>query len=345
MLVIRLSSLGDILLTTLLIRVLKQRFPLCQLDILTSSRYLELLSNNPHVHHLIAMDRGDGLSGIIATARELKGFKYDIVLDLHGSIRSVLTRSIIRATYTGRFNKHRFSRAALIAFKRNFYPGDRSMALWMMDSAGFLGVEDDGDGLDLYVDGDVESKVAADLESRCPEGDRHWVGLAPGARHFTKRWPIERWCELAKKLISRTEVNIMVLGDESEKQFGDEVVNAIGSRGWNIAGRFDMMESAAALSHCQAIITNDSGILHIAAARNVPVVAIFGPTVRAFGFYPFRVPYRIVERSLSCRPCSTKGSSRCPLKHFRCMLDITAQDVLVPYEDLMTCQTEAMKTS
>jgi heptosyltransferase-2 len=331
-LIIRLSSLGDILFTSPLIRVLRKRFPQSQLHVLTSARYQKLLSHNPNLDKVITLGSDAGLGQIWSMGKQLRTAKYDTIIDLHGSLRSLIIRFRLHASCVLRFRKFRIQRAILIICKRNLYPDNHGMALWMMDAAKSLGAQDDGDGLDLFVSPEVESKVGERLGSRL--GLENLIAFAPGARHATKRWLLGGWRELAQKLISQSNANILILGDAKEKQFGDEIVSAIGNRGWNAAGELSLQESAAALSICRAVITNDSGIMHLGAARRIPVVAIFGPTVQAFGFYPFRVPFRIVERSLPCRPCSTKGPSRCPLGHFRCMRDISTDDVLKAFLDI-----------
>lgn len=334
LLVVRLSSLGDILLTTPFIRALKRRFPHSRLDYLTGSRYHELLQNNPHIDHLIIMDESGGKKEIRSIAERIKSENYDAFIDLHGAIRSLQIRrkSKIHPVFT--FKKYRFQRVVLILLKRNIYPDDRSMALWMLDVGESLGVQDDGDGLDLFVESEIEHNTRKLLEVKSQNSQTDWIAMAPGARHFTKRWPIDRWIDLARRLTDAYDVRIMVLGDDKDRQLGKEIITGIDGQGYNGAGLFRLSESAAALSCCKVAITNDSGLSHMAAARRIPVIAMFGPTVRAFGFHPFRVPYRIMERSLPCRPCSTKGSSRCSLKHFRCMLDITPDDVFHAYQDL-----------
>jgi len=331
-LIIRLSSLGDVLFTTPLIRVLKQQYPQSQIHVLTSTRYKELLQNNPHLNKVITLENNSGLSQTWSKGRQLRSDKYNVVIDLHGSLRSLLIRRAMKAFRVLTLRKFRLHRAILILCKRNLYPDDHGMALWMMDATKSLGIEDDGDGLDLFVNPEIEVQVKNRLTSEMGQGNI--IAFAPGARHTTKRWLIEHWCDLAKTLISQSDVNILVLGSADEKSLGDEIIGAIGNRGWNAAGEFNLEETAAALNYCQLVISNDSGIMHIAAARKVPVVGIFGPTVRAFGFYPFRVPFRIVEKSLPCRPCSTKGSSLCPLGHFRCMRDITVDQVFQAYVDI-----------
>ena len=336
LLVVRLSSLGDILLTTPFIRALKQRFPRIRLDYLTGSRYRELLQSNPHIDYLMTMDVGRGKKEIQSIAERVKCEGYDAYVDLHGAIRSLQIRRKSKVHQVLTFKKYRFQRAILILLKRNIYPDDRSMALWMMDVGKTLGIQDDGDGLDLFVEPDVEHNTRKLLEVKSQDSQTDWIAMAPGARHFTKRWPVDRWIDLARRLTETYHVRILVLGDGDDRQLGKEIIAGIDDQGYNGAGLFSLSESAAALSCCRVAITNDSGLLHMAAARRIPVIAMFGPTVRAFGFHPFRVPYRIMERSLACRPCSTKGSFRCPLKHFRCMLDITPDNVFFAYQDLIS---------
>ncbi len=334
-LVIRLSSLGDVLLTTPLVRALKRRFPQCELDYLVSSRYRELLVSNPYVNRVLALEPGTGISRTRSMVTQIRESGYDVAIDLHGSIRSLLIRAGSRISKVFTFRKHRLARTMLIILKRSVYPDDRSMAQWMLDSGSWLGVEDDGDGLDFFVDPSVESEVQGTIDDLASNHQQKWIAFAPGARHTTKRWFIDRWCDLAKRIVSHSQHRIMILGDKVDKPLGDEIINRIGDNGWNAAGQLSLSQSAAAVSHCQVLITHDSGLMHVAAARKVPVVAIFGPTVKAFGFYPFRVLYRVVERSLNCRPCSTKGSSRCPLGHFKCMQEITPEHVIGAFNDLI----------
>ena len=165
-LIIRLSSLGDILFTTPLIRVLRKRFPQSQLHVLTSARYRELFSHNPNLDRVIALDSDAGLGRIWSMGKQFRNAKYDTVIDLHGSLRSLIIRFRIHAPRILRFRKYRFHRAILIVCKRNLYPDNRGMALWMMNTARSFGAEDDGDGLDLFVSPEVESKVRARLGSR-----------------------------------------------------------------------------------------------------------------------------------------------------------------------------------
>ncbi len=333
-LVIRLSSLGDVLFTTPLVRAIKKRFPQCELDYLISTRYRELLVGNPYVSRVLSLETGAGISEIRSMAIQIRESGYDAAIDLHGSIRSLLIRAGSRIPKVTTFRKQRLPRAMLIILKRSIYPDDRSMAQWMLDAGKWLGIEDDGDGLDLYADPNIESKIQGTIDDLSSNNQQKWVAFAPGARHTTKRWPIDKWCDLAEQIVSQSQHHITILGDEIDKPLGDKIIDRIGDNGWNAAGKLSLLQSAAAISRCQVVITHDSGLMHIAAARRVPVVAIFGPTVKAFGFYPFRVPYRVVERSLKCRPCSTKGSSRCPLGHFKCMQEITPEHVIIAFSDL-----------
>jgi lipopolysaccharide heptosyltransferase II len=342
-LVVRTSSLGDILMTTPLVRGLKNLFPQCQVDYLVGARYRELLAFNPYIDNLISLPDNAGMNQTWSEAARLSTNEYDVVVDLHGSLRSRLIRARVRVPVTLTFRKYRLQRAVLIVTKRSYYPDDRSMAQRMLDSVRQLGVDDDGNGLDLFLDPAAEESVGKLAELELPADQSHLIAFAPGARHNTKQWLIEHWSELGKMITANASAAIIVLGGSEDKKIGDEIIADIPGRAFNLAGRLSLMKSAAMISRCHSVITNDSGIMHMAAARQVPVVAIFGPTVRAFGFAPFRVHSRVVEQSLPCRPCSTKGSAKCPLGHFRCMRQTTPQDVMTAYQDLMSSQPNLAK--
>jgi heptosyltransferase II len=156
------------------------------------------------------------------------------------------------------------------------------------------------------------------------------VAIAPGARHTTKRWPAERFSALGRMLVAEKNARIVILGGEAERELATEVSRAIdGGDVVNLAGRVSLLESAAAIDCCSVVVSNDSAITHLAAARGRPTVSIFGSTVQEFGFAPYRVPSVVVENEgLYCRPCTSIGRAECPEGHFRCMLEISPAMVL-----------------
>jgi heptosyltransferase-2 len=161
-----------------------------------------------------------------------------------------------------------------------------------------------------------------------------FIGLCPAAKHATKCWPQERFAELGVKLSEDANSQIFLFGGSEDKEKCITITHAINSvRGEgvaiNLSGEFSLLESAVAMEACSLIVTNDTGLMHIACALKKKVVAIFGPTVGEFGFFPVGTDSVVVERKgLYCRPCSHIGLKTCPEKHFRCMNEIQVSDVL-----------------
>ena len=154
------------------------------------------------------------------------------------------------------------------------------------------------------------------------------LAVAPGARWPTKRWPVERFAAVAQDLAQERGAAVVVLGGPDESRLASALCDNLDVPVIHVAGTQPLMHSAALLSRCSLLISNDSGLMHMATALQVPVVAIFGPTVREFGFYPFQARAEVVSEPLPCRPCSTKGSIRCPRGHHACMQDISSARVL-----------------
>ena len=334
-LLIRLSSLGDILLLTPALRCLRAAHPQARIDLFASQRYSELLQDNPHLSNLILAPDHPDKKALQKLADELRG-RYDVVADLHTSLRSVYLRRRIAAQRVLRYKKRRLARWWLVQFKWNFYRGEFSVPLAYLEALKSLGVQDDGRGLEWPA-----------AKHRLPDlmrqvgliklPDPRPIALCPGASYFTKRWPETRWRELAYRLLE-SEPALWIIGDQADDPLGKQLAQLHPERVLNLCGRLSVAESGAALALCRLAITQDAGPAHMAAAVGVPVLAIFGSTVPQFGFAPFRVPHRIAEIELACRPCSHLGFSQCPLGHFRCMKDLTIENVLALFRILQTEQ-------
>jgi heptosyltransferase-2 len=166
------------------------------------------------------------------------------------------------------------------------------------------------------------------------------IGFAPTARHFTKRWPPERFIEAGIALASTAHVKILVFGGKNEIEYCADIVHMINTAvnapaAENCASEFTLMESAAVMDRCDVVVTNDSGLMHLAAARQRKIVALFGSTVAEFGFFPYGAKSIVLEKkSLPCRPCTHIGRSECPLGHLSCLTDIPARDVVAAVKKL-----------
>ncbi len=331
-LVIRLSSLGDILLTTPALRCLRKTFPAARIDVLVKNRYRELLEENQSVSSLISPAEPISWESLKEVRASLEGH-YGTVVDLHTSLRSFYLRKGLRAKKVLAYDKRRRARWFLVRFKRDLYGGEFSVPLAYLNALACLGVEDDGLGLDwprAFSKRDQFLKLA----SLNGSFNRKPIALCPGASFPTKRWPVEYWVELTKKLLQR-ESPLWVFGDESDAQIGELLREVDSKRVTNFCGRLSLSEAGAGLSFCRVAVTNDAGPAHMAAAVGVPVLVIYGSTVPQFGFRPFRVSHRIAELDLPCRPCSHLGYQMCPLQHFRCMRDQNPERMVALLDDLM----------
>lgn len=331
-LIIRLSSLGDILLTTPAVRCLRKTYPHARIDFLVKERYVELLKGNQNPSNIIALPEPADRKTLTDIIKPLRNH-YQTVIDLHTGFRSAYVRRRLGTERTLKYDKKRFKRWLLVRFKKNYYDGDFSIPLAYLQAMQPLGVVDDGGGLDWP--GALQKRESFLRFANLTEAPNPKpVALCPGASFFTKRWPVEKWRELAAILLERGE-NLWIFGEASDRETGEVLrsVNPAGVR--NFCGKLNLQQAGAALSLCRVAITHDAGPSHMAVAVGTPVVAIFGSTVTQFGFRPFRIPHRIAEIELPCRPCSHLGFRECPQKHHDCMQRQSAQDVLRQIDDLI----------
>jgi lipopolysaccharide heptosyltransferase II len=338
-LIIRFSSLGDIVLTSPLIRALRTTFPAARIDFLLKSRYVDLVNFNPHLSAVVTLETS-GAEELRTLRRRIRNERYDLVLDLQNSPRSRYIRMFSGAHAVRSVDKRIFSRFCLVNLKKNFYRGIIPVPERYLETARDFGVKDDGDGLEVFVPEDTVSTVRAAM-SRCRlERYEQVVGLAPSARHATKRWPADRFIEAGIRCAKEFRAKILLFGGKEDREFcGDcaQLINAGagGSVAENFAGVLSLLETPEALGYCTLVISNDTGMMHLAASRKRKIVAIFGPTVGEFGFLPFRTDSIVFEQQgLSCRPCSHIGRETCPEGHFRCMKDTTVDQVMAAAKTL-----------
>lgn len=306
-LIIRLSSLGDVLLSSPLIRALKNQFNGVKIDFLVRSEYADAVKFNPNINIVYAISRSDKTKYLM---KILKENRYDFLLDLQNNIRSrLICRSINVKTYP--FRKPNLQKYLLVKFKINRFKEIKPITRRYAES--LPGLKLDDKGLEFFV----PLKVHSTLDS-----SKKYIGLCPGSKHFTKRWPPEFFVELGNSL-SNMGYRILVFGGRDDKTICESVSSGI-SGSLNLSNDNDLFQTAADMKNCKLIVCNDSGLMHTAAASGIPVVSIFGSSVKEFGFIPYGAPNLILENnSLSCRPCSHIGRSRCPEGHFKCMREIT----------------------
>ncbi len=331
-LAVRLSAIGDILLTTPLLRAIRTRHPGARIAVLTKQQYVPLLSDNPNVNEVFGMESQESLRRVAERIREVR---YTHLLDLHGNLRTLALRRLAPGRWST-FSKRRIPRAAMIVTKRNFYGGESSMAERYFEAAAGLDVRPDGEPPEFSLAPEIEERIDARLRELGLGGGPALVALAPGAAHATKRWPALHWIELAK-LLRDTGAELVVLGGPDDAKLGQVIASTVGAGAASLAGALELQETGAVINRSAALISGDTGVMHMATGVGTPVVALFGPTVREFGFFPYRTKRGVVlELTLGCRPCSAHGGSRCPLGHHRCMRDIPADAVLDALRTILT---------
>ncbi len=324
-LVIRFSSIGDIVLTTPVVRALKTQLSDAEVHYVTKSRYQSILESNPYIDKMFVLD--DDLWKLIGLLRKEK---YDYIIDLHNNIRTRIVKIALGVkAYT--FNKLNFEKWLIVNFKINKLPSvhivDRYLA-----SVKPLGVKADALGLDYFI----PEKDVVPLAWLPETHHSGFVAYAIGAQHNTKKLPVGRMIELCDK-INRP---IVLMGGPEDAAVGDEIqkfferpkasefesgLAELGKKAviYNACGKFNLNQSASLVKQASFVFTHDTGLMHIAAAFRKEIFSIWGNTIPEFGMYPYRTRFTILEnKKLDCRPCSKIGYQRCPKGHFKCMMDL-----------------------
>ena len=324
-LIIRFSSIGDIVLTTPVIRCLKKQVPGAEVHFLTKSNFQPILAANPYLDKIHYLEKS-----LQAVLLELKREKFDYVIDLHNNLRTMKVKDALKVKSYA-FHKLNIQKWILTNFKINLLPHIHIVDRYLETVAHF-GVKNDGAGLDYFISKEDKIKTT-DLPTSHQAG---YIGIVIGAALNTKKYPFHKVKELCEML----DHPIVLLGGLEDADEGDRIAASDPIKIYNSCGKFGLNESADLVRGAKMIVTNDTGLMHIAAAFKRPVISLWGNTVPAFGMYPYygsnfsgqsgsQAPYDILEvKKLSCRPCSKIGYDSCPRKHFKCMENISAASVL-----------------
>jgi heptosyltransferase-2 len=320
-LIIRLSSIGDILLSTPFIRQVRKAFPNATIYYVVKKEYQDLLMYNPNLDHLIILDKGGNGSGLKKIKNYLKNEKFNYIFDLHNNFRSIYLRGNLKSDYMNYIRKDKFRQLALVYFKKNWYTQVIPIPERYFSVARDVGLVQDDLGLEIHWNDCITGKLNKKLENHKISIHDDFISIAPGASFFSKRWPVEYFDKIVEKVISELKYKVCVLGDKNDARLGKFLARHKGI--FDLTDKLSLLESAMILSKSKALISNDTGLMHMAVAVQTPVLAIFGSTVKELGFFPYKGEHIVVEvNNLSCRPCSHLGKKKCPKKHFRCMLDI-----------------------
>lgn len=322
-LIIQTSFIGDVILTTPLIAELAQRGPV---DVVVTPLASSVLTGNKDVRRVVVYDkrnRDRGLAGLRRLARQLAAEPDATAYLAQGSLRSALLARAagykVRVGFDTSPGRPLYTHR--VSFRRDRHHAERLLRLAAGDVAEFPRA---ALRPRLFPGEDDRTAVSALLE-RSPNANRPLIALAPGSVWATKRWPY--FAELAAALTS--DYRVVVVGSADDAALAADIVNATAGDAIDASGRLTLLGSAELIRRCRALVTNDSAPLHLASAMNTPTVAVFGPTVPAFGFGPLADRAAIAEHTaLTCRPCHPHGPRVCPLGHWRCMRDLAVVSVL-----------------
>lgn len=309
-LIIRLSSIGDIVLTTPVVRCLKEQCAPCQVHYLTRQTYQEVVSANPYIDRVFTINKS-----VKEVLPVLKDENYDLIIDLHKNWRSMAVRRKLGIKSTS-FDKLNIRKWLLVNCKIDRLPHVHIVDRYMQTVAG-LGVTNDGCGLDYFI----PPEVIVPMESLPSSHQQGYVTVVIGGRHNTKQLPAEKTIALCRGI----KAPVILLGGPEDTAQGDIIAVADPKHVFNACGKFSLSQSARLVEHASLVITNDTGLMHVAAAFNKKVISIWGNTVPEFGMYPYMPEnpdnFSIFEvKGLSCRPCSKIGFENCPRGHFNCMM-------------------------
>ncbi|MFI5222220.1 MAG: glycosyltransferase family 9 protein [Bacteroidia bacterium] len=320
-LIVRFSSIGDIVLTTPVVRCLKKQLPDAEIHFLTKPEYGTILENNPYIDQLHLLDQP-----LLKKSLELRQVGFDVVIDLHNNLRTRILKTIIGVSSYS-FEKLNFEKWVMVNFKIDLLPKIHIVDRYM-ETIAPLGVKNDDEGLDYFVN---EKTLSPDLKTHnyaSPLWNRidsipkdEYLVFAIGGNHFTKKLPNEKIISICKLINEK----IVLLGGKEDEANGDTIAKACGENVTNLCGKLSINESAFMIKHSEKVITHDTGLMHIASAFKKEIISIWGNTIPEFGMQPYygrhkTQNFKLETLNLKCRPCSKIGFDNCPKGHFNCMM-------------------------
>jgi ADP-heptose:LPS heptosyltransferase len=322
-LIVRFSSIGDIVLTSPVIRCLRKQMPDAEIHFLTRDAFRSVVEFNPYIDKLHVLAHSWELM-----IEELKKEDYDYIIDLHHNAKTLrLKKALDKKSFS--FYKLNIQKYIYTSLKINTLPNVHIVDRYLKTVESF-GVKNDGEGLDYFIE-PTEETSRKDIPASHHAG---YIACVIGAAHGTKRWPVHHWKDFAAAM----DHPLILLGGKEDAANGNTIAASDPIKIYNACGKFSINESADLVKKAKLVITHDTGLMHIAAAYKRPVISLWGNTVPAFGMYPYygdnflsnrQTPYDIVEvKKLWCRPCSKIGYDKCPLGHFKCMEKISVEQVI-----------------
>ena len=316
LLIIRFSSIGDIVLTTPIIRCTKQQLPNTQIHFVTKEAFKSILSFNPSIDKLHTFK--EDVSEIYD---QLRDEKFDVIIDLHNNLRSLRLKNKLNVkSYS--FDKLNLKKFLAVYFKRISLLPNKHIVNRYFSAVEAIGVKDDGKGLDFFIEETQEINLP---ETFNESFNGKFVAIVAGGSYFTKKIPLSKLIQICEKV----KLPIIITGGKEDVFTGEELKIRF-PKIINACGQFTINQSASIIKQAEWVITSDTGLMHIAAAFNKKIISLWGNTILEFGMGPYlpNKDNKVLEvKNLGCRPCSKLGFQKCPKGHFKCMNDIDISEL------------------
>ncbi len=327
LLVIQTAFLGDAVLTTPLLGALREQFPKSRIVMLCTPEIADVFKKHPAVSEVLLFDkRGSEHSWASKwkLIQRLKKMQFDLAIIPHRSVTSALLAYCAGVPRRIGFSasQGRWFLTDVVPFRWGVHDVERNLALLKV-----FGVDNPSRDLWLKAEPETVQRVTDRLSKAGVHPFDKLVGINAGSVWATKRWIPEGFAAVADRLIRDAGVKVVFIGGPKDAETMQQILSFMKEKPINWVGETSLKELIAVIGRSQTFLTNDSGPLHIAVAARVPTVAIFGPTTRELGFFPYGSGHVVLEKDLPCRPCSLHGQDRCPLEHFQCMKLITPEEV------------------
>lgn len=329
-LVIRFSSLGDIILTTPLLKILRQQFPDSQIEFCTKMSFAPILRHNPNLNKILEVADDIEFSELRRLKKKITSEHYDLIIDLHNNLRTFYLKLFLRfRTKVLVFNKYSFRKFLLVKFKINLMkelPGISQRYIDVQHKTIPVGQRYIFDP-EIYTNENDRESVNILIRSLNITASSKLICIVPSSRHFTKSYPAEYYVDLINKF-DVIKYSFLLVGKDDDKNNINLIKSKTGDNVYDLCDKLNLLELAELMKRCTLVISGDTGPMHFAEAVAVPIIMLAGSSVKEFGFYPRNDNRRILEvNGLSCRPCSHIGRDSCPKGHFKCMKEIEPEIV------------------
>ena len=334
--------MGDVVLATALIRQIRHKYPNARLDFITSKQFIEIIQFNPYLDNIYKYDKSGTLNDVIELKNSIKNTlddnNYDYIVDLQRNLRSKIFRSGLGKRYLF-VSKRRLHKLSLVYLKRSLMKEIIPIPEIYRAAARELKIEDDQKGLEVWLENEkISNEYLVSKPDQEVKSDKIRISIAPGAFHYTKQWPKEKFLKLIELIHKNYNAEITIIGGPKDVEITDYIMHSTPVNLIDKTNSVSILETCKVIDNSDLLITNDTGVQHLAAARKIPVISIFGSTVKELGFIPYRTKYVIAEVDLECRPCTHFGLDKCPKSHLNCLNLISEEYILSKVASILDLQ-------